>query len=38
VDASAQQNKICLFAGIPEVNRFLGRVSPTLRIKEAKSL
>ena len=38
VDGSAQQNKICLFAGIPEVNRFLGRVSPTLRIKEAKSL
>jgi single-stranded-DNA-specific exonuclease len=38
VDVSAQQNKICLFAGIPEVNRFLGRVSPTLRIKEAKSL
>jgi single-stranded-DNA-specific exonuclease len=38
VAVSAQQRKACLFAGIPEVNRFLGRLTPTLRIKEAKSI
>jgi len=36
VEESAGSGRVCLFAGIPEVNRFLGRASPTLRIKEAK--
>lgn len=36
IDASSQLGKRCLFAGIPELNRFLGRVNPTLRIKEAR--
>jgi single-stranded-DNA-specific exonuclease len=36
VDQSSQLGKLCVFAGIPEVNRFLGRITPTLRIKEAK--
>lgn len=38
VEFSAQGQKPCLFAGIPEVNRFLGRVTPTLRIKSAALL
>ncbi|MBC7396302.1 MAG: single-stranded-DNA-specific exonuclease RecJ [Bdellovibrionales bacterium] len=38
VDKSAQQKKTCVFAGIPEINRFLGRTTPTLRIKEGKSI
>ena len=28
----------CLFAGIPELNRFMGRATPTLRIKAANSI
>ena len=35
LEKSAQQRKACLFAGIPELNRFMGRVTPTLRIKAA---
>ena len=38
VEESGRLRKNCLLAGIPEVNRFLGRVTPTLRIKEAKSI
>ncbi len=37
VDQSAKLRKSCIFAGIPEINRFLGRTTPTLRIKEGKS-
>jgi single-stranded-DNA-specific exonuclease len=36
VEVSAQLKKSCFFAGIPEINRFLGRVTPTLRIKDAR--
>ncbi|MBU6153448.1 MAG: single-stranded-DNA-specific exonuclease RecJ [Bdellovibrionales bacterium] len=36
VEVSAQLKKSCFFAGIPEINRFMGRVTPTLRIKEAR--
>ncbi len=35
VEVSAQQGKMCIFAGIPEINRFMGKTSPTLRIKDA---
>ena len=35
LEKSAQHRKSCLFAGIPELNRYLGRVTPTLRIKAA---
>jgi single-stranded-DNA-specific exonuclease len=38
VDASGKNHTPALFAGIPEINRFLGRTTPTLRIKEAKEL
>ena len=37
MEKSAGKKALCLFAGIPEINRFMGRVTPTLRIKEAKS-
>jgi single-stranded-DNA-specific exonuclease len=36
VEISAQQKKACLFAGIPEMNRFMGKKTPTLRIKDAQ--
>lgn len=36
VDQSGKSGTVCLFAGIPEINRFLGRTTPTIRIKEAK--
>jgi len=36
VEVSAQLKKVCFFAGIPEINRFMGRVTPTLRIKDAR--
>jgi single-stranded-DNA-specific exonuclease len=36
VEISAQQKKTCLFAGIPEINRFMGKKTPTLRIKDAR--
>jgi single-stranded DNA-specific DHH superfamily exonuclease len=36
VEISAQEHKSVLIAGIPEINRFMGRVTPTFRIKEAK--
>ena len=35
LEKSAQHRKVCLFAGFPELNRYLGRVTPTLRIKAA---
>jgi single-stranded-DNA-specific exonuclease len=35
VEVSAQLKKPCLFAGIPEMNRFMGKKTPTLRIKDA---
>jgi single-stranded-DNA-specific exonuclease len=35
-EVSAQLKKACFFAGIPEINRFMGRVTPTLRIKDAR--
>ena len=38
VDKSAPRRTSCLFAGIPEINRFLGRTTPSLRIREAKSI
>ncbi len=38
VEKSAQRREVCLFAGIPEINRFMGRSVPNLRIKEAKSI
>ncbi len=38
VEKSAQNRNTCLFAGIPEINRFMGRVTPTLRIKEGKEI
>ncbi len=38
LEKSAQQRKACLFAGIPELNRYLGRVTPTLRIKAATDI
>ncbi|NDF14391.1 single-stranded-DNA-specific exonuclease RecJ [bacterium] len=36
VEISAQHKKSCLFAGIPEINRFMGKKTPTLRIKDAR--
>ena len=38
LEKSAQHRKICIFAGFPELNRFLGRVTPTLRIKAASNI
>ena len=38
LEKSAQHRKTCLFAGFPELNRYLGRVTPTLRIKAAISV
>jgi single-stranded-DNA-specific exonuclease len=38
MEKSAQQGKICEFAGIPEINRFLGKTLPTLRIKAARGI
>lgn len=38
LEKSAQHRKVCLFAGFPELNRYLGRVTPTLRIKAAISI
>jgi single-stranded-DNA-specific exonuclease len=38
LEKSAQLRKACLFAGIPELNRYLGRVTPTLRIKAATEI
>ncbi|MBS1958922.1 MAG: single-stranded-DNA-specific exonuclease RecJ [Bdellovibrionales bacterium] len=38
VEKSAQTHSPCLFAGIPELNRFMGRTTPTLRIKTASDL
>ena len=35
VENSARERTFCYFAGIPELNRFMGRVTPTLRIKDA---
>jgi hypothetical protein len=35
VETSARERTFCYFAGIPELNRFMGRVTPTLRIKDA---
>jgi single-stranded-DNA-specific exonuclease len=35
VESSARDRTFCYFAGIPELNRFMGRVTPTLRIKDA---
>ncbi|NDG84642.1 MAG: hypothetical protein EBX52_06340, partial [Proteobacteria bacterium] len=35
VERSARDRVDCFFAGIPELNRFMGRVTPTLRIKDA---
>jgi len=35
LEKSAQHREVCLFAGIPELNRYMGRVTPTLRIKAA---
>jgi len=35
VEKSAQRKNLCVFAGIPELNRFMGRTTPTLRIKDA---
>lgn len=36
MEKSAGRRELCVFAGTPEINRFMGRVTPTLRIKEAK--
>ena len=38
MEKSAQNGKPCEFAGIPEINRFLGKTSPTLRIKSARAV
>jgi single-stranded-DNA-specific exonuclease len=38
LENSAQFKKPCLFAGIPELNRYMGRVTPTLRIKAATEI
>jgi single-stranded-DNA-specific exonuclease len=38
LEKSAQFRKPCLFAGIPELNRYMGRVTPTLRIKAATDI
>lgn len=38
VENSAQLKKTCLFAGIPEINRFMGKKTPTLRIKDAQPI
>jgi single-stranded-DNA-specific exonuclease len=38
VEKSAQHKNLCVFAGIPELNRFMGRVTPTLRIKDASEI
>ena len=38
VEESARTKKPCLFAGIPELNRFMGKVTPTLRIKDASQI
>jgi single-stranded-DNA-specific exonuclease len=38
VEKSAQHKNPCVFAGIPELNRFMGRITPTLRIKDASDL
>ena len=38
MEDASQFKKICVFAGIPEVNRFMGRMTPSLRIKAAKKL
>ncbi len=38
MEKSAQSGKPCEFAGIPEINRFLGKTSPTLRIKSARAV
>jgi single-stranded-DNA-specific exonuclease len=35
VEKSAQDRTACVFAGVPELNRFMGRSTPTLRIKTA---
>lgn len=37
-EKSAQYKNLCVFAGIPELNRFMGRVTPTLRIKDANEI
>ena len=37
MEKSAGRKVRCVFAGTPEINRFLGRTTPTLRIKEAKA-
>jgi len=36
LEKSVRDQEVCLFAGIPELNRYMGRVTPTLRIKAAK--
>jgi single-stranded-DNA-specific exonuclease len=38
LEKSAQHRKSCLFTGFPELNRYLGRVTPTLRIKAARDI
>ncbi len=38
VENSARSGEWCFFAGIPELNRFMGRTTPTLRIKDARSV
>jgi single-stranded-DNA-specific exonuclease len=38
MEKSAQSGKPCEFAGIPEINRFLGKTNPTLRIKSARAV
>ncbi len=38
LEKSAQHRNTLIFAGFPELNRFFGRVTPTLRIKAAKDI
>jgi single-stranded-DNA-specific exonuclease len=38
MEKCAHSKITCAFAGIPELNRFLGRVTPTLRIKAAAEI
>jgi single-stranded-DNA-specific exonuclease len=38
MEKTAQNGNLCEFAGIPEINRFMGRKNPSLRIKSARGV
>ncbi len=37
IEKVTRERTSCRFAGTPELNRFMGKVTPTLRIKDANS-